>query len=163
MNKANGRPLIAPTDPFPPKSPLQLGVYRGNSSNGKGSLDAGLEMVGGIGAGPRANLNAYWIDAYSAWLGCANGGPGSCTLEINGYTNGEESASISQTVVQPPCPGLKNCSLAMVEFEPGFRSLTTLQIVARVGLTTVDWYMDDLSLGWSNTSCAAQIVRSSSE
>ena len=157
------RSLTAPTDPFPPHSPSQLAVYRENGLNAEGSQDAGLEMAGGIGAGPRAGLNAYWIDAYSAWLGCANGGPGHCTIEVNGYTNGEDAANVTQTIDQPPCRGLANCSLALVDFNSGFRGLTTLQITARVGSTPVDYYMDDLILGWSNNSCAAQTVRSSSE
>lgn len=120
--------------------------------------------MGGVGSGPRANYSAYWFDAYSAWLGCANGGADHCTITIKGYTNGNNNnATVSHIVTQPPCPGLENCSLALVSFDEGFRSLTTLQIIATVDEQAVNWYMDDLELSWSNNSCAAQLVRSSSE
>ena len=152
-----------PTDPFPPHSPPQLAVYRASGYDVNASRDAGLELKGEIGAGPRADTNAYWIDVYSAWLGCADGGPDECTITLNGYIDGESNANISQNVTQPPCPGLKNCLLTQVLFNGGFRGLTGLQIIATVGGDDVDYYLDDLQLGWSNNSCAAQLLRSSSE
>jgi len=152
-----------PTDPFPPHSPPQLAVYRANNVDVDGSSDAGLELTGEVGAGPRADNNAYWIDAYSAWLGCANSGPDDCNITINGYANAGSVAAVTQTITQPPCLGLKDCSLALVAFNAGFRGLDGLQIVASVDSKAVDYYMDDLQLGWSNNSCAAQQLRSSSE
>ena len=152
-----------PTDPFPPHSPPQLAVYQEAGLAINSSPDAGLELVGEIGAGSRAADSAYWIDAYSAWLGCANSGPDDCYIEFRGYTYGSNESSISQSFRQPPCPGLKNCSLALVEFASGFSGLSGLQIIATVADEPVTWYMDDLSLGWSNNTCAAQLERSSSE
>ncbi|KAK0517443.1 hypothetical protein JMJ35_000598 [Cladonia borealis] len=152
-----------PTDPFPPHSPPQLAVYQEAGLNINSSPDAGLELVGEIGAGPRAADSAYWIDAYSAWLGCANSGPGNCKIEATGYAYGSNESIISQSFTQPPCPGLKNCSLALVEFAGGFSGLSGLQIIATVAGEPVTWYMDDLSLGWSNNTCAAHLERSSSE
>jgi len=152
-----------PTDPFPPHSPPQLAVYRASNVDVDGSSDAGLELTGEVGAGPRADNNAYWIDAYSAWLGCANSGPDDCNITINGYANAGSVAAVTQTITQPPCLGLKDCSLALVAFNAGFRGLDGLQIVASVDSKAVDYYMDDLQLGWSNNSCAAQQLRSSSE
>ncbi len=58
-----------PTDPFPPHSPPQLAVYREDGLNLKPSTHAGLDLTGGIGSGPRADYDAYWFDALSAWLG----------------------------------------------------------------------------------------------
>ena len=161
-----------PTDPFPPHSPPQLAVYREEDPNvtvaldntgETGSPDAGLLLIGEIGAGPRAYDSAYWIDAYSAWLGCANSGPDDCIITVQGYIYGDNTSLVTQDFTQPPCPGLKNCSLALVEFGDGFRALTGLQIIATVDSNPVDWYMDDLALGWSNNTCAAQLERSSSE
>ena len=151
-----------PTDPFPPISGRQLAVYRESGLNIAGPADADFELTGEIGAGPRASNNAYWIDAYSAYLGCTNPGPESCTITINGYVDGATVSHMTQTVNQPPCPGLKNCSLALVAFEDGFRGLTGFQIIATVASKPVDWYMDDFSLGWSNNTCTAQLERSSS-
>ena len=83
---------------------------------------------------------------------------------VKGYQNSSTLFSyITQGFTLPPCPGMKNCSLALVDFADGFRNLTGLQIIAKVGTTAVDWYMDDLSLGWSNNTCAAQLERSSQQ
>ena len=155
--------IAPPTDPFPPHSPPQLAVYQEAGLNINSSPDAGLELVGEIGAGPRAADSAYWIDAYSAWLGCENIGPGDCNIEVKGYAYGSNESIFSQSFTQPPCPGLKNCSLALVEFGGGFTGLSGLQIIATVADEPVTWYMDDLYLGWSNNTCAAQLERSSSE
>ena len=138
-------------------------MYRASGLDVNGSRDVGLELSGEIGAGPRAESNAYWIDAYSAWLRCANGGPDDCTITLNGYTQAGSSPTVTEHVTQPPCPGLKNCSLALVLFNGRFRGLTGLQIEATVGAEVVDYYLDDLQLGWSNNTCAAQLLRSSSE
>ena len=151
-----------PSDPFPPHSPPQLAIYReGEGAGVTGSPDEGLELNGEIGAGPRALDSAYWIDASSAWLGCNNGGQADCTITINGYTNGSTVPIVTQTVTQPPC--LKNCSLALVKFHEDFVGLTGLQILAAVADRPVTWYMDDLSLAWTNNTCAAQLERSSAE
>lgn len=153
-----------PTDPFPPVSPPQLAVYRVDSNtNVDGSPDAGDESIGEFGAGPRSSESAYWIDAYSAYLGCNNAGPGDCTITINGYDAVSSTRAVYQTVTQPPCPGLKNCTLALVEFSAGFRSLSGIQILAAVDDRLVTWYMDDLQLGWSNNTCAAATERASAE
>ena len=140
---------------------LTLGV-----SGSRGSADSEilqLELTGEIGSGPRAFDSAYWIDAYSAYLGCTNPGPNDCSITVKGYQNSSAFSYITQGFTQPPCPEMKNCSLALVELADGFRNLTGLQIIATVGGTPVDWYMDNLSLGWSNNTCAAQLDRSSQE
>ena len=122
-----------------------------------------FELPGEIGSGPRDSESAYWIDAYSAYLGCTNAGPDDCSIVVKGFQNTSLFSTISQGFTLPPCPGMKDCSLTLVEFADGFRNLNGLQIIATVGTTPVDWYMDDLSLGWSNNTCAAQLERSSQE
>ena len=82
---------------------------------------------------------------------------------VKGYQIWSNFSVITQGFTQPPCPGMKDCSLALVEFADEFRNLTGLQIIATVGTTRVDWYMDNLSLGWSNNTCAAQLERASQE
>ena len=153
-----------PSDPFLPESPPQLAVYRANNaSDADGSPDAGLEQAGEIGAGPRASGSSYWIDARSMWFGCSDGGSLPCQVTINGYRDGSEGISISQTFNMPPCPGLKGCSLSRVQFANGMVDLSGLQILASVGGTAVDYYLDDLVLSWSNNSCAAQQERASTQ
>ncbi|KAL9052148.1 MAG: hypothetical protein Q9206_004421 [Seirophora lacunosa] len=152
-----------PNDPFPPISPPQLAVYKyHNDSVSQTSVDDGLVLHGEIGAGPRVNQSAYWIDAYSTWIGCANEGPGECTINFIGYDRFKTQMA-TQTVSQAYCPGLVNCKLGQVRLTDQFRQLAGLQILAYVDETPVTFYMDDLSLGWSNNSCAAQLQRSSRE
>ncbi|KAI4115878.1 MAG: hypothetical protein LQ345_003604 [Seirophora villosa] len=152
-----------PNDPFPPISPPQLAVYNyHNDSVSQTSVDDGLVLHGEIGAGPRVNQSAYWIDAYSTWIGCANEGPGECTINFIGYDRFKTQMA-TQTVTQAYCPGLVNCKLGQVRLTDQFRQLAGLQILAYVDETPVTFYMDDLSLGWSNNSCAAQLQRSSRE
>ncbi|KAL8898960.1 MAG: hypothetical protein Q9207_006440 [Kuettlingeria erythrocarpa] len=148
-----------PEDPYAPISPPQLAVYNYHNDS-QTSIDAGLELHGEIGAGPRVSENAYWIDAYSTWIGCANGGPSQCTIDFIGYD--QFGASIAQqTLQQAACPGLTNCKLAQVKLTNQFRDLAGLQILAYVNETPVTFYMDDLVLGWSNNTCAAQYERAS--
>ncbi|KAL9027770.1 MAG: hypothetical protein Q9196_003752 [Gyalolechia fulgens] len=152
-----------PEDPYAPISPPQLAVYNyHNDSVSTQSIDAGLELHGEIGAGPRFNESAYWIDAYSTWIGCANAGPGECRINFIGYDRFNTQIA-TQTLLQRPCPGLVECKLARVTFTNQFRDLAGLQILAFVNKTPVTFYMDDLSLGWSNNTCAAQLERSSGE
>ncbi|KAL8917066.1 MAG: hypothetical protein Q9208_008182 [Pyrenodesmia sp. 3 TL-2023] len=150
-----------PEDPFAPISPPQLAVYNyRNDSISQTSINAGLELHGEIGAGPRVSQNAYWIDAYTTWIGCANGGPSDCTIDFIGYDQFGTNIA-QQTLQQPPCLGLANCKLAQVKLTNQFRDLAGLQILAYVNETPVTFYMDDLSLGWSNNTCAAQDERAS--
>lgn len=152
-----------PEDPYAPVSPPQLAVYNyHNDSVSQTAIDAGLELHGEIGAGPRVKESAYWIDAYSTWIGCANGGPSECRIDFIGYDQFDTEIA-TQTLLQPPCPGLVNCKLAQVAFTNQFRDLAGLQILAYVNKTPVTFYMDDLSLGWSNNTCAAQFERAAGE
>ncbi|KAL8692032.1 MAG: hypothetical protein Q9218_002864 [Villophora microphyllina] len=152
-----------PSDPYAPISPPQLAVWnKYNDSVIQQSIDAGLELKGEIGAGPRIQDSAYWIDAYSVWIGCANSGPTQCQVDFIGF-DAFNAGIAQQTMMQPPCPGLVNCKLMHVDFFPQFRDLAGLQIRAYVNKTPVTFYMDDLSLGWSNNTCAAQTERSSAE
>ena len=153
-----------PSDPFLPESPPQLAIYRANNaSDAVGSPYAGLEHIGEIGAGPRASDSAYWINAHSMWFGCSDGGPTPCQVIINGYRDGLNGTSVSQTFNIPPCPGLKGCSISLVQFANSMVDLSGLQILASVGGTLIDYYMDDLVLSWSNSSCAAQQERASTQ
>ncbi|KAL8828754.1 MAG: hypothetical protein Q9191_002407 [Dirinaria sp. TL-2023a] len=153
-----------PTDPYLPISPPQLAIYRvDNNTDVDASPDAGDESIGEFGAGPRSSESAYWIDAFSAHLGCLNAGPENCIITINGYDAISSTRTVFQTVTQPPCPGLRNCKFTQVQFDAGFRNLSGIQILAAVNDRPVTWYMDDLQLGWSNNTCAAATERASAE
>lgn len=151
-----------PRVPFLPHSPPQLAVYRaGTGLNVNGSPGAGLELIGEFGSGPRAPFSAFWIDAFSFWIGCENEGPSNCEVTINGYEFGSSTQIANQDATIPPCPGLVNCNLTFVELGDGFRNLTGLQILAAVNRQLTVFYLDDVSLAWSENNCAAQTRRTS--
>ena len=109
--------------------------------------------------------SAFWIDAYSAYLGCNNKGPADCELHIKGYTYEPAFQNVvltaEQYVYQPACPALVNCTMIPVKFKHDFRNLTGIQVVATVQGTTepIAWFMDDLKVGWSDNSCKAGALR----
>jgi hypothetical protein len=161
-----------PSDPYAPISPPKLAVFVTDQSanvhpvNTTSPPGPGDDVDGQFGAGPNFANNAFWINAYSAYVGCANAGPAQCELTINGYgyepNFGNTVLVARQTAYQPPCPGLVNCELLYIEFGPEFNALTSLQVVATLpgNATLVTWYMDNLAIGWTNTTCAAASERS---
>ncbi|TKA76150.1 hypothetical protein B0A49_03724 [Cryomyces minteri] len=165
---ANGFSYVPPpTVPFPPSSPPRLAMYLSNDTGDIGSPNAGGMKAGELGAGPRGATDAYWIDAWSVYLGCDNEGPTDCTMVLSGYrwdtATGQETLHVQQNATLSPCPGYIDCHLQHVVLDSGFTSLTGFQIQAFVN-ETVDrtYFMDDLAMGWSNNTCAAGLLRISS-
>ena len=87
-------------------------------------------------------------------------------MVVSGYTWNKfaktEMLSFTQNETIPACPGLKNCQLHEVTFPTSFRGLTGLQMRAYVGNEQKMFFMDNLALHWTNTSCAAGMQRQSS-
>jgi hypothetical protein len=151
-----------PSVPFLPHSPPQLAIYRaGVGLNVNGSPDAGLQLVGEFGSGPRAPYTPFWFDVFSFWIGCENEGPSDCELTINGYEFISSTRAVFRDVSIPPCPGLQDCELTYVELGEDFRNLTGFQILAAVNRRLAVYYLDDVSMAWSNNTCAAQAERAS--
>ena len=109
--------------------------------------------------------SAFWIDAYSAYLGCNNKGPSDCQLSIRGYAYEPDFKNVvliaEQYAYQPACPLLINCNMIEVNFKEDFRNLTGIQVVATAtgSEEPIAWFMDDLRVGWSDNSCAAGALR----
>ena len=124
---------------------------------------AGGAEPGEIGAGPRMSIDAFWFNAYGAYLACDNPGPGSCFMRISGYQWDEarqnDTKTAEQFAVIPPCNQISNCDLTPVTFKDSFQELTAIKIEAYAGGFARNWYMDDLSLGWWNNTCAAGVRR----
>ena len=156
-----------PNSPFANGTTNRMAIFLVNAASDEeltASPFAAGQVVGGIGAGPRASSDAYWFDAFSASLGCMNAGPGDCTMRINGYVwDGDrevEMKATQQSVSLPPCVGLVNCHLQVVEFSGAFRALSKIQIEAFVnGDERRNFVMDDLKLGWWNNTCDAGLLR----
>lgn len=153
-----------PTDPFPPVSAPPLIMFLTNETGPSNNPDAGLVRPGEISAGVYSSNSAFWFNAYSAYLACDNSGPDDCTMSISGYTyltgtDNDETLAYQHNVTILPCPGYKDCHLQKVDFPPMFKGLSGLQIQAYVGGEQKMWFMDDLSMGWSNNTCAAGLLR----
>ncbi|KAH9861508.1 hypothetical protein J1614_011255 [Plenodomus biglobosus] len=126
---------------------------------------AGTLLPGEIGAGPRASVNAYWFNAYSAYFGCALNGLTPCTLRISGYRYDtvlkEEVLVVEQNATIAACWGYINCRLTEVFFNDQFRALSGIQFNAytyNLGIPQVHM-MDDLQMEWYNNTCSAGILR----
>ena len=154
-----------PSDPYPPRSPPQLAVYRASGTPADGSSDAGLVAGGRIGAGPRADDSSFWITPLYGYFGCANGSQPPCLLTIRPeFGDPSKDSNISQQFVIPPCGvGFFDCELIYMQFDHRFVGLKSISITASVDERAVDYYMDDLRLDWYNKSASAQLVRASSE
>jgi hypothetical protein len=126
---------------------------------------AGTLLPGELGAGPRASVNAYWFNAFSAWFGCALSGITPCTLQISGYgwdpVLSTEVLVAQQNVTIPACWAYLNCRLNQVNFTSSFRALSGIQVQAytyNLGIPQI-YFMDDLQMEWYNNTCAAGILR----
>jgi hypothetical protein len=123
----------------------------------------GNMLPGAIGAGPRADDSVYWFDAFSAELGCDNGGSAPCNMTISGYNWNESTQVEEKTIMQyaqiPPCNLLQDCILEHVQLQD-FRGLSSIRFEAIVdGATLKSWVVDNLSLKWFDDSCEAGIKR----
>lgn len=163
---SNGYAYVQSTqEPFRPESEPHLAIFLPNLTNSDvGSPNAAGVFPGEIGAGPRASIDAFWIDAFSAYMGCDNEGPGDCTVTISGYKFDDamevEVAAVRQNATLPACPGFMNCELSPVEFTDEFRGLSGIQFEAYVnGSVPRIFLLDNLSMGWANNSCAAGLLR----
>lgn len=156
-----------PSDPFPSISAPRLVMFLTNDTGPSSSTNAGGQRPGEIGAGDRASESAFWFDAYSAYLGCDYGGSDNCTMQISGYTWQDsvqsEVLTYQQNVSLPTCPGLQDCKLQQVMFPRSMIGLSGIQFQAFASGKQRMWFMDNLSLAWSNNTCAAGLLRTRSQ
>jgi hypothetical protein len=126
---------------------------------------AGTMLPGELGAGPRASVDAYWFNAYSAYFGCALNGLTPCTLRMSGWrwdaVLEEEVLVAEQNATIPACWGYINCRLTQIFFNDEFRALSGIQFNAytyNLGIPQVHM-VDDLQMEWYNNTCSAGILR----
>lgn len=148
-----------PREPYTPTSPPHLAVFLANASG----VTARSWIPGEIADGRYESLSAFWFDAYNTFVGCDNAGPDDCTIVFSAYTwstTAKDSiVTYTQNATISPCPMQQNCELQQVSFPDVFRSLSGIQMQAFVGKDERMFFMDDLSLGWSNNTCAAGLAR----
>ena len=151
-----------PAEPYQPVSKPHLAVFLTNGTGASNAVTGGYIHPGEIGSEVTA-MDAFWFNAFSVYLGCDNAGPDVCRFEISGYTftgfSEDEVLAYQQNATTSPCPSRKNCQLEQVIFPSEIKGLSGLQIRAFVGEEQRIWFMDNLELGWYNTSCAAGLQR----
>lgn len=152
-----------PKVPFEPISEPHIAVFLPDGQGMRASQARKTEADGEISDGPYESSSAFWFDAFSAWLGCDNEGPETCTLVMQGYTYSDkekdEVLSYTQNATLPGCPGFEDCQLQKVLFPADFRSLSGLQIQAYVGNEEKRFFMDDVAMRWTDNSCEAGLLR----
>ena len=157
-----------PNEPYTSISPPHLAVFLADGTGKRvgGAQSGNFSKPGEISDGPREAISAFWFDAYSAWFGCDNRGPEDCTLTFSAFSwspkDKTEVLIDKSTSKIEPCNKSRSCGLSLVEFPSTFKSLSGLQIQAYVGEEERMFFMDDLSLNWSNNTCAAGLLRQSS-
>ncbi|CAA9956927.1 hypothetical protein PTMSG1_00535 [Pyrenophora teres f. maculata] len=126
---------------------------------------AGTMLPGELGAGPRAPVNAYWFNAYSAYFGCGLNGLTPCTLRISGYrydsTLQREVLVAEQNATLAACWGYINCRLTQIMFSDQFQALSGIRFNAytyELNIPQVHM-MDNLQMEWYNNTCSAGILR----
>lgn len=156
-----------PTEPFPPQNGSHLAECT-NTTSGDGqddhSPDEGLLQDGSFGAGPRAGVDAYWLNVRSAYVGCNNSDASvNCNFTARGYqwqnATDLEKESTSFTVSVPGCQGFKGCHLQYVDFGDAFTGVSSVGFTATVKGAVVNWFVDTIALEWWNNTCAAGLVR----
>ncbi|KAF2147036.1 uncharacterized protein K452DRAFT_282023 [Aplosporella prunicola CBS 121167] len=165
---ANGYGYVPPpNEPFKPVSAPHMAIFLPNqTTTALEHPHAGILPPGGIGAGPRASQSAWWFDVYSSYFACDTATE-PCTIQAIGYQYKpnikEEYPRVMQNFSIPACP--KNftteCELKKVDFEPGFRALSSIQFQAffEGNSSRQVFVMDDLALGWANNTCEAGLMR----
>ena len=148
-----------PSEPYTPSSGSHLAVFLANGSGTRASSP----RPGEFSDGRYESMSAFWFDAFSAFFGCDNTGPDPCTLVFTAYTwdqnVGDEIKTYSQNATVAPCPNSSGCQLQEVAFPTSFRGLSGLQVQAYVHNEERMFFMDDVSAGWSNNTCAAGLTR----
>lgn len=153
-----------PKVPYEPVSPPHVAVFVGNGT-GMRATQARKHTIedGEFADGPYESSSAFWFDAFSGWFGCDNEGPEECTLVMSAYTydaeKDDEVLASQKNATVEGCPGFKDCKLKKIDFPEDFKGLSGLQIQAFTGQEERMFFMDSLSMKWSDNSCAAGLTR----
>lgn len=159
--------LYAPSsaEPFAAASPPNVAAFvEPNLLKSMPGSQPNMTEPGEIGEVPHEDDNpSFWFNAKSAYLGCDNDGPDDCIIEATGYQYdpqiNDEIPGPQQNYTLAPCIGFKNCKLQQVDFPPTFNNLSGIQFRAFVDNKPRMYFLDNLNMRWSNTSCAAGMER----
>lgn len=134
--------------------PSSLSNGRFNNS----SHDLAMISVGRKGSNPCFRFNLYSLS-----LGCPRDLPEPvCDFSIRGMrynetTHREEGTGTDEDVQTVRCDQAR-CDLSLTEFDT-YKNITSFIVKATSGNETQRWFADDLSLGWTDSSCEAAECR----
>lgn len=166
----NPSDALTQVEPYVPVSGPNVAIfnvdYNESLADWNNADETGM-LPGTVGAGPRANDQAYWFNAYSVDLGCDNGGPRPCNMTITGYKwdegLGQEQESIYHETQIPACNVFDDCELQPVDLA-GFEGLSSIRFKAVVDNDQLESFvLDNFSMGWYDESCSAGVKRISAE
>ncbi|RKF77137.1 hypothetical protein GcC1_066001 [Golovinomyces cichoracearum] len=152
-----------PTDPYIPSSkPLLLEYIPPLNSDEKNNdttyKDLSQQTYASIGNSDHGLTGCFNFIALGASFGCDSTGP-DCDFSFSGFRYNKNSRLASEVANQRQsirsCPSLKECTLTSISFASSFENLDFLRINLTVAGEPKIWWMDDLSLAWSNKTCAA--------
>lgn len=156
-----------PKDPYRPLSPPLLlqfvPNYNINGTNPSAGPDTNeLGYTGQISDGDHALTGCFLFNVYGGAFGCDSDGP-PCDFTFSGYqhnvTTGNDTLIAIQDFAVPACPPLSNCALASITLDDAFHNLTDVRINVTVASVPKMWWMDNLSLGWTDNSCQTGLCR----
>ncbi|KAK4497927.1 hypothetical protein PRZ48_010582 [Zasmidium cellare] len=156
----------APAEPYTPVSSPNVAAFANPMRTGWNRNSTGKDNVepGEFGGAFNDDSPAFWFDANTAYLGCDNPGPDDCTIEATAYAwnpqADDETPIAAQNYTIPACS--QNCEMVEVAFPTTFRSLSGIQFRAIVDNEPRTFYVDDLNMRWSNSSCDAGMTRQKS-
>ena len=149
-------------EPFSPVSSPNVAAFVDPMKAGRPPVNSPVEP-GEIGTYDEDNA-AFYFDAKSAYLGCSNPGPDDCTIEATPYTYNttlmDEVAGQAENFTLSSCT--QNCTLEKVSFPPSFKRLSGLQFRAVADSKPRMFFIDDMAMEWSNSSCSAGMTRQQS-
>ncbi|TQS36207.1 hypothetical protein Golomagni_03348 [Golovinomyces magnicellulatus] len=152
-----------PTDPYLPSSkPLLLEYIPQLNSNENNNdttyKDLSQQISASIGNSDHGLTGCFNFIALGASFGCDSTGP-DCDFSFSGFRYNKNSRLASEVANQRQsirsCPSLKECTLTSISFATTFENLDFFRINLTVAGEPKIWWMDDLSLAWSNKTCAA--------
>jgi hypothetical protein len=167
---SNGFVVVPPpTDPYLPESAPNLLEFipnfnvSGTDVNGPhGPNTREFDYSGDFAGADRGVTGCFHFNFYGAALGCDSRGP-DCDFTFTGFhldpATGKEVPFTSQDLSVPACPPLVNCVLSPVTLDDSFQNLTKIRMNVTVASQPKIWWMDDVSMGWFDNSCAKGLCR----
>lgn len=144
---------------YSPASPPYLAVHQQSPSLGTYG-DAAFSV------GPRLADDRFWFNASSLFFGCRGPELAYCEVTVSAFKYSPQATAEYKAYEHhyfiPACSKTSDCPLPRLDLNSKFKGLTGMAFSATVANISVAWVIDDIQLGWYNSTCAAGEVRAHS-